>query len=183
MLALSRCRCRSDKEREERVHYAKGRSMKRWQGNGRICFLLPIVLGLARTACAGPYVNVMQPCDCPPNHYSSMHVLVPAFWRWAAWCQGPRRYTFARVLHPDVATTFYLKRYHCPSVNPLQFALQTYPGLNGIPPSSSYQSPSETGQSRQPGRAGPPGELPQPKLDKLPPPEKLPPPREEPDKK
>lgn len=131
-------------------------------------------LGLAGTVCAGPYVNLMQPCDCPPNHYSAMHVLMPSLWRWAAWCQGPCRYTFARTLHPEVASTYYLKRYHCPSVNPFQFALQNYPGLAGIPPSSSYQSP-QTEPKEKTALAPPPR--------KLTPPEVLPPPSEDPDKR
>jgi hypothetical protein len=154
--------------------------MKRWQRKAMTGLLLSCWLGLAGTVCAGPYVNLMQPCDCPPNHYSAMHVLTPALWRWAAWCQGPCRYTFARVLHPEVPTTSYVKRYHCPFVNPLQFAVQTYPGMNGIPPSSSYQSPSETDQRSQTRQTE---ELPPPGGDKRPGPEVLPPPREEPAKK
>jgi hypothetical protein len=145
--------------------------MKPGQHKGMMGLLIGWGLGLAGTACAGPYVNLMQPCDCPPNHYSALHVMVPAFYRWAAWCQGPCRYTFARVLHPDVATTTYVKRYHCPSVNPFLFALQNYPGLNGIPPSSSYQTPSEMAQARS--RELPPSE------EKPQSPEKLPPPHEE----
>src|SRR5579875_3354449 len=148
--------------------------MKRRQYKGTTGLLLGCWLGLAGTVYAGPYVNLMQPCDCPPNHYSTLHVMVPALYRWAAWCQGPCRYTFARVLHPEIATTTYIKRYHCPSVKPLQFALQNYPGLNGIPPSSSYQSPTETAQA---ARARP-QELP-PSEEKAAAPEKLPPPREE----
>jgi hypothetical protein len=148
--------------------------MKKWLYKGITGLLIGWWLELAGTAWAGPYVNLMQPCKCPPNHYSALHVMVPAFYRWAAWCQGPCRYTFARVLHPDIATTTYVKRYRCPSVSPLVFALQNYPGLNGIPPSSSYRSQSETGQASQ----ARPQELPSP--EKLPPPpEKLPPPREE----
>lgn len=147
----------------------------RWQHRRIACLLAGFWLGLAGSAWAGPYLNVMQPCDCPPNHYSVFHVLTPAIYRWEAWIQGPRRYTFARTLHPEVATTYYLKRYHCPSVNPLQFALQNYPGFNGRPPASSYQSPSQTEQT--------PRELPPPRPAKLPAPEQLPPPREETDKK
>lgn len=149
--------------------------MERRQRNGMTCLLAGLWLGLAGTAWAGPYVNVMQPCDCPPNHYSAMHVLVPAFWRWAAWCQGPARYTFARTLHPDVATTYYVKRYHCPSVNPLQFALQNYPGMAGTPPASSYQSQSQPEQASQ--------QLPPPRLERLAAPEQLGMPHEEKDKK
>ncbi len=150
--------------------------MKRWQRKKIMGLLAGCWLGLAGTAWAGPYVNLMQPCDCPPNHYSALHVLTPVLWRWAAWCQGPSRYTFARTLHPDVPTTYYFKRYHCPSVNPLQFALQNYPGLNGTPPSSSYQSQTQTEQA--------PRELPPPRPEKLRAPEQLGMPREEaPDKK
>lgn len=154
--------------------------MKRCQRKGKMGLLIAWWLGLAGSAWAGPYVNLMQPCDCPPNHYSAMHVLTPALWRWAAWCQGPCKYTFARVLHPDVPTTFYVKRYHCPLVNPLQFAVQTYPGMNGIPPYSSYPSPGAEAKSqpRQPQELPPAGE------EKRPPPEQLPPPKPaEPDKK
>ena len=163
----------------------RGPSMRRWQCNGMASLLAVCWFGLAGSAWAGPYVNVMQPCDCPPNHYSALHVLFPAFYRWAAWCQGPCRYTFARALHPDVATTFYLKRYHCPSVNPLQFSLQNYVGLNGTPPSSSYQSSAQTGQAGQAVQGGqePLQQLPPPSAEKLSPPEKLPPPSAEPDKK
>lgn len=168
------------KEREVRFPNAKGQSMKQWQRNGLAGVLMAWGLSWVGLAGAGPYVNVMQPCDCPPNHYSSLHVLVPALWRWAAWCQGPCRYTFTRTLHPDVASTFYFKRYHCPSVNPLQFALQNYPGLAGIPPSSSFQSASQTGQG---GQAAPPREVPPPTPQKLAAPEQLPQPREETDKK
>lgn len=137
-------------------------------------------LGVAGAACAGPHVNLMQPCDCPPNHYSSMHVLTPALWRWAAWCQGPCRYTFARVLRPEIATTTYVKRYHCPFVNPAQFSAQNYPGLNGIPPYSSYQSQLETSQPSQPKQLP---ELPPTGQEKSKPREQLPPPREEPAQK
>ncbi|HEY7327010.1 MAG TPA: hypothetical protein VH592_05195 [Gemmataceae bacterium] len=154
--------------------------MKRSQREATTGLLLVGWLGLAGTVFAGPYVNVMQPCDCPPNHYSAMHVLTPVLWRWAAWCQGPCKYTFARVLRPEIATTTYIKRYHCPFVNPIQFSVQNYPGLNGIPPSSSYQAQSETEQERQ---TRPTEELPPPGADKAPPPEKLPPPKEEPAKK
>jgi hypothetical protein len=100
-----------------------------------VCLLLPAA------AHAGPYVNVMQPCDCPPTHYSAMHVLTPSFYRWAAWCQGPCRYTFAPILHPDIAPVANFNPYHCPAVNPLQFSVNHYVGLRGPPPSSTYQSP------------------------------------------
>jgi hypothetical protein len=154
--------------------------MKRWSRNGMVGLVAGCWLGLVGSAGAGPYVNVMQPCDCPPTHYSAMHVLTPAFYRWAAWCQGPCRYTFARVLHPDIPTTNYIKRYHCPSVNPLQFSVENYPGLGGPPPSSAYQSQSPR---ENPPRENPPQELPPPREEKMRPPEKLPPPRPEPDKK
>jgi hypothetical protein len=154
--------------------------MKRWHRNGIVFLFVGCWLGLAGRASAGPYVNVMQPCDCPPNHYSSLHIMAPALYRWAAWCQGPCRYTFARVLHPEVATTTYIKKYHCPSVNPLQFALENYPGMAGTPPASSYQSTSPLAQKQQ---AAPPQELPGTPPEKGPAPEKLPAPREEPDKK
>ena len=87
----------------ERVHYAKGRSMKRWPRKGILGLFVSYWLIQAGTAWAGPYVNAMQPCDCPENHYSAMHVLTPVLWRWAAWCQGPCHYTFARASsrHPD----------------------------------------------------------------------------------
>ncbi len=154
--------------------------MKRWHCNGIVWLFVGCWLGLAGSACDGPYVNLMQPCDCPPNHYSAYEVLTPAFYRWAAWCQGPCRYTFARVLHPDLQPSYYIKKYHCPSVNPLQFALETYPGLNGTLPASTYQSPSALGQQQLKGRQP---ELPAPQPEKLQAPERLPPPREEPIKK
>jgi hypothetical protein len=150
--------------------------MKRWQCKGMTGLFVACWLVLAGTACAGPYVNLMQPCDCPPTHYSAMHVLTPAFYRWAAWCQGPCRYTFARVLHPDIATTYNLKRYHCPAVNPLQFSVQNYIGLGGYIPSSTYQSQAQS-QTKQAT------ELPQPREEQRPAAEPLPPPREEPEKK
>jgi hypothetical protein len=145
--------------------------MKRWQHKVLACLFASCWLGLAGTVSAGPYVNVMQPCDCPPTHYSSLHIIAPAFYRWAAWCQGPCRYTFARVLRPEVATTYNLKRYHCPAVNPLQFAVQNYVGLGGNIPSSTYQPRQE------PTKAG---ELPPPTAENRPAPEKLPPPNVEP---
>jgi hypothetical protein len=154
--------------------------MKRWHRNGMVCLFVACWLGLAGRAGAGPYVNVMQPCDCPPTHYSALHVIAPTFYRWAAWCQGPCRYTFARVLRPEVATTFYIKKYHCPSVNPLQFALENYPGLAGTPPASSYQSQQAMVQGQ---KAASPEEQPGPTQEKGPAPEKLPAPREEPGKK
>ena len=154
--------------------------MKRWQREATTGLLLVGWFGLAGTVFAGPYVNLMQPCDCPPNHYSAFQVLTPAFYRWAAWCQGPCRYTFARVLRPEIQPSYYIKKYHCPSVNPLQFALENYPGLNGTLPASTYQSPSELAQGK---RATPPQELPAPLQEKGPAPEKLPAPREEQDKK
>jgi hypothetical protein len=150
--------------------------MKRWSRNCIVGLLVSSWLSLAGVAKAGPYVNLMQPCDCPPNHYSAMHVLMPSLWRWAAWCQGPCHYTFARTLHPDLPPTSCVVRYHCPSVNPLQFSLANYPGLNGSPAASTYQAPAkaETPQGRNP-----PQELPIPRQEKGPPAEKLPPPNEE----
>lgn len=142
-------------------------------------------LGLTGSADAGPYVNLMQPCDCPPNHYTAFHVLTPAAWRWAAWCQGPCRYTFAKNKFPDVPPTHRVVRYHCPSVNPRQFELENYPGLDGNIPASIYSSPQP---GLRPPQENPPQELPPPREDtgkrpeRLPPPEKLPPPRPEPDK-
>jgi hypothetical protein len=133
----------------------------------------------ARGASAGPYVNVMQPCDCPPTHYSAFHVLTPIVYRWTAWCWGPRRYTFAKNLYPSVVPTHYVTRYHCPSINPLQFSVINYPGLTGPAPGSSYQSPPRPAQQRR-QRETPPEELPSPKVEKEP--ELLPPPKEEPKK-
>src|SRR5262249_45070888 len=72
------------------------------------------------------------------------------------------------------------KKYHCPSVNPLQFALENYPGVAGTPPASSYQSTSPLSQKQQ---AAPPQEQQAPPQEKGPAPEKLPVPREEPSKK
>jgi hypothetical protein len=138
--------------------------------------LVSCSLGLVPSAGAGPVVDVMQPCDCPPTHYPAFHVLTPVYYRWKAWCRGPCNYTFAKMLHPDTATTSYIKKYHCPSVNPLQFAVQNYPGLNGTLPRSSYQVRSETAQAPQSPQESPPEQ-------KLKPPEKLGMPREEPNKK
>ncbi|MGH7225502.1 MAG: hypothetical protein ACRELF_19975, partial [Gemmataceae bacterium] len=159
------------------VQYEKGRSMKRWSRKGMAGLLVACGLGLAGSSEAGPYVNVMQPCDCPPTHYSAFHILTPSYYRWIAWCRGPSKYTFAKMLHPDTATTTYIKKYHCPSVNPLQFSIQNYPGLNGSLPRSSYQAPSDT------ARANPPQELPPPREEKLKQPEKLPRPHEDKEKK
>lgn len=153
--------------------------MKRESRNVVAGLLVGCWLGLAGPAAAGPYVNLMQPHDCPPTHYSALHVLTPVFYRWAAWCQGPRRYTFAKILNPDIQPKHYKLRYHCPSINPLQFELETYPGLNGNPPASLYPTPPPRPQVP---REYPPQELPQPREEKRKPPEKLPLPREEPDK-
>jgi hypothetical protein len=143
--------------------------------------ILGACLGTPGGAFAGPLVNLMQPCDCPPNHYSAMHVLTPTFYRWAAWCHGPCRYTFVKDNHPDVPPTVNFNPYHCPAVNPLQFSMDHYVGLSGGPPRSTYQPP------RQPERASPyePGtELQQPRKESQPgAPQLLPPPREEPEKK
>ena len=91
--------------------------------------LVGACLGLPTAANAGPVVNIMQPCDCPCTHYSAMHVLTPVLYRWAAFCQGPCRYTFARNWHPDLPPVDHFRPYHCPSVNPLRFSVQTYIGL------------------------------------------------------
>lgn len=154
--------------------------MKRVNCKAIVALLVGSWLGWANAAHAGPYVNLMQPCDCPPNHYSAMHVLMPSLWRWAAWCQGPCRYTFARVLTPAVPPTSCVVRYHCPSVNPMQFSLANYPGLNGSLPMSTYQAPQS---AEAQGRQTPPQELPPPRPEKGRPAEKLPVPNEEPDTK
>lgn len=154
--------------------------MKLCPRNGVVYFSVACWLGLAASASAGPVVNLMQPCDCPPNHYSAFEILTPSWYRWAAWCQGPCRYTFARVLHPDIPPPHYIKKYHCPSVNPLQFAIQTYPGLNGTLPQSTFQSTSEMAQVR---RGATPQELPPGMQGKMKAPEQLQMPREEPEKK
>jgi hypothetical protein len=153
--------------------------MMRGSRNRMVALLVGSWLSLTGLASAGPYVNVMQPCDCPPNHYSAMHVLTPIAWRWAAWCQGPCRYTFARVLRPEIAVTSNVKRYHCPTVNPLQFSITNYVGLNGRPPASTYQSPPQ--QESRPANA--PQELPPPRPDMGKKAEQLQMPNEEPEKK
>jgi hypothetical protein len=145
----------------------------------RTAILAGLVIGMGLTwagaASAGPIVNPMQPCDCPPTHYSAMHVLTPFAWRWAAWCQGPRVYTFAPIHHHDVAANAIVVRYRCPSVDPLQYSLKNYVGLNGSPPTSIYQSPSQTkSETTLPT-------LPRPEVGS--PVEKLPPPTEKPEKK
>ena len=132
-------------------------------------------LALTGIVQAGPYVNLMQPCDCPPTHYSAMHVLTPSFYRWAAWCQGPCRYTFAKVLRPEIPPTNRVVKYHCPSINPLKFSLANYPGLEALPPSSTYQSPPAATPRENPSQ-----ELSQPRPDMVKPAEKLPPAREDP---
>lgn len=154
--------------------------MMRCNRKGLAGLLMVCWLGFTGAANAGPYVNLMQPCDCPPNHYSAFHVLTPFAWRWAAWCQGPCRYTFAKNKHPDIQPLYRVTRYHCPSVNPLQFSIENYPGLDGHPPVSSYQSPPA---SPQPPPQYPPQELPPPREEKLKPAEKLPAPRDVPDRK
>jgi hypothetical protein len=142
------------------------------------CVLVGAWLTASEFVHAGPYVNVMQPCDCPPTHYSALHVLTPSLYRWAAWCQGPCRYTFAKNRHPETLPTDRVVKYHCPSINPRQFSMENYPGLYSSPPSSSYSSPSST----QGPQLNPPRELP-PRDEKGKPPEKLPLPFEQPDKK
>jgi hypothetical protein len=141
-------------------------------------WIVAACLGLPVAASAGPVVNIMQPCDCPCTHYSAMHVLTPVFYRWAAFCHGPCRYTFARNKHPDIPPTDYFKPYHCPSVNPLQFSVRNYvglgstnyPGLGGPVPCSCHKSQQE----QQPTQA---------KEKTSSPPQLLPPPREESKKK
>lgn len=155
--------------------------MTRWRRYGMVGLLMGCWIGLTESAGAGPYVNVMQPCDCPPTHYSAFHVLTPIAWRWAAWCQGPCRYTFAKNKFPDVAPTYHVVRYHCPSVNPRQFSIENYPGLDGNIPGSTYESPQ---QGQRPQQQNPPQELPPPREEtgKMPKPERLPPPIPEPEK-
>ncbi len=156
------------------------RSSRRWVAG----FLLAAVWSLPSRTEAGPYVNVMQPCDCPPTHYSALHVLTPSFYRWAAWCQGPCRYIFAQKIHPDISPTDYFVPYHCPAINPLQFSVANYPGLGGRLPSSIYQPPPAPEKKKTTETA--PQPLPPPRLEsekKKTAPERLPPPREEPEKK
>jgi hypothetical protein len=145
---------------------------------GKRGWMAGLVIGtcllLAREANAGPYVEVMQPCDCPPTHYSAFHILTPIAYRWAAWCRGPCHYTFAKNLYPDVAPTHYITKYHCPSVNPLQFSVLNYPGLGEPPPGSTYQAPPPPEKQKEP-RETSPQELPSPKVEE----ERLPPPKEE----
>jgi hypothetical protein len=157
-------------------------NMKRRIASGAAGLILGACLGLPAAAVAGPYVNVMQPCDCPPTHYSAFHVLTPVFYRWAAWCQGPCRYTFAPNYHPDIPPTYWITKYHCPSVNPLQFAMQNYPGLGGPNVSASYQSAQQRDQQQTAERTrsveGGPQLSPGPKEEKKAP-QLLPPPKEE----
>lgn len=150
--------------------------MKRWSLKGTAGLLVGSWLALTGMVQAGPYVNVMQPHDCPPTHYSALHVLTPVLYRWAAWCQGPRCYTFAKIMHPEIASTNRVVKYCCPSVNPLAFSLANYPGLEGAPPSSTYQS---SAQAPTENRAS---ELTQPNPEMGRPAEKLPPPRAVPPK-
>lgn len=137
--------------------------------------MLGASLLLAKGANAGPYIEVMQPCDCPPSHYSALHVLTPVGYRWAAWCWGPRHYIFARNTYPSVVPTDYITKYHCPSINPLQFSVLNYPGLSEPPPGSTHRATPRP----QKQRATPPQQLPPPKAET---PELLPPPKEEPKK-
>lgn len=138
-----------------------------------------VCLLLVQRASAGPHVNIMQPCDCPPTHYSAFHVLTPVVYRWAAWCWGPRRYTFAKNMYPSAVPTFYVTKYHCPTMNPLQFSVINYPGLGSPAPGSTYQPPPQPAQA-QTRRESPPQELPPPRIEKSP--ELLPLPKEEPNK-
>lgn len=159
--------------------------MKSLSRKGMAGVVIGCWLGFTVSANAGPYVNPMQPCDCPPTHYSAFHVLTPIAWRWAAWCQGPCRYTFAKNMFPCIPPTYRVVRYHCPSVNPLQFSLENYPGLDGNIPASTFPSSQP---SLRPPQQNPPQELPPPREEKgtrpekLPAPEKLAPPRTESDK-
>lgn len=98
------------------------------------------LLALSATSHAGPYVNLMQPCDCPPNHYSAFHYITPIAYRWVAWCHGPCCYTMAKNLSPDIKPTFHVCKYHCPAANPLLFSLANYPMLDGRPICSCYTS-------------------------------------------
>ena len=154
----------------------EGESMKPRNYGWLTGLMVGACLLLAKGASAGPCVDVMQPCDCPPTHYSAFHVLTPVAYRWAAWCWGPRKYTFVKNLYPSVPPTYYVTRYHCPSINPLQFSVLNYPGLAGPPPGSTYQSPPRPQKQRE----NPREELPPPRVDKQP--ELLPPPTEEPKK-
>lgn len=150
--------------------------MKRWSRKGTVGLLVGSWLALTGIVRAGPYVDVMQPHDCPPTHYSALHVLTPSLYRWAAWCQGPRCYTFAKIMHPDVPTTNRVVKYHCPSINPIKFSLANYPGLEGAPPSSTYQSQAQAPTENRAPELLPPV----PEMGK--PAEKLPPPHEAPQK-
>jgi hypothetical protein len=151
-------------------------SMKRINGGWVAGLIVGACLGLPGRVGAGPYVNVMQPCDCPPTHYSAFHVLTPIAYRWAAWCRGPCRYTFAKILHPDIPPTDYITKYHCPSINPLQFSVINYPGLGGPPPGSTYQSPPAAPKEMSKEKERP-QELPPPTKAEAP--ELLPAPKEE----
>ncbi len=115
--------------------------MTRTRRTGVAALIAAACLALPAGVSAGPYVDVMQPCDCPPTHYSALHVLTPVFYRWAAWCQGPAHYTFAPIYHPDIPPVTNFNPYHCPSVNPLQFSVNHYVGLGSPTPCSTYQSP------------------------------------------
>jgi hypothetical protein len=134
--------------------------------------ILGVCLGSTSGAGSGPYVNLMQPCDCPPNHYSALHVLVPSFYRWAAWCQGPCRYTFVKDRY-CIPPTHNINPYHCPAANPMQFSLNHYIGLSGDTPRSTFQAPEQPRkkQEQQAKQEQPQG------------PQLLPPPRPEPEKK
>ena len=153
--------------------------MKRWIASRAAGLILGACLGLPAAAVSGPYVNVMQPCDCPPTHYSAFHVLTPVFYRWAAFCQGPARYTFAKNCHPDIPPTYWITKYHCPSVNPLQMAVQNYPGLGGPNVATAYQSAQQQQPAEQKGAAENVPQLLPPPTDEKKAPERLPPPKEE----
>ena len=152
--------------------------MKRIHGGWVAVMIAIACLGLPGLVEAGPCVDVMQPCDCPPTHYRAFHILTPIVYRWAAWCWGPRCYTFAKDMHPNIAPTNYVTRYHCPTINPLQFSVLNYPGLGGPPPGSTYQSPQAAPKETRKEKEKP-QELPPPKVEA---PELLPAPKEEPKK-
>jgi hypothetical protein len=99
-------------------------------------------LGLTTAASAGPIFN-QQPCDCPPTHYPILHYTTPAIYRWAAWCRGPAYYTFGKTFHPDLPVVYKAHLYHCPSINPLKFSGDHYPGIAAPPPSSQFPSTLE----------------------------------------
>jgi hypothetical protein len=140
-------------------------------------------LGLCLTwtagAGAGPVVDLMQPCDCPPTHYSALHVLTPELYRlnaWSRWWHGQAYWIYPPNYHPEIPLHYHPIHYHCPSVNPLKFSIDHYPGLVAPPPCSCYHSPADESASKDgksadksaEDRKKPPEEerLPPPKPDK-----------------